>query len=121
MKVARHVRRLERERTPQLVEGAVERTSRRQDADDRMWLLVEQDRPIEDRGIRAELTDPQRVAQNRDAILSGLILVGQKRSAAFRLDAEDVEVVCRDARAAELDRIACARERRGTASLRSDE
>jgi hypothetical protein len=61
MKVTGHVRRLERQRAPDLIEGAIERTPSRQYADHRMRLVVEQDLSIDNAGIRSELADPDRV------------------------------------------------------------
>ena len=117
MEVARHVRRLEGERTPQLIEGAVEGASRRQDADDGMGHVVEENRPVQNRRVGAELIHPQHMAEDGHLVLAGLILVGEKGSAERGLDAEDVEVVRRDARAAQLDRVAHARERGAAAGL----
>src|SRR5215470_19866780 len=101
MKIARHVRGLERERPPELVKGAIERAACRQDADDRVRLLVEENRPIENRSIAAELTDPQRVTQNHHAVLARFVFARLERAAEPRVDTENIEVMGRHASAAQ--------------------
>ena len=117
MKIARHVGRLERERPPELIERAVEGASRRQHPDDRVRLVVEENRAVDDRGIRSELVDPEHMAEDDHAILASLVLIGKKRAASLRLNAEDLEVAGRDPRPTKLHRIAAPRERRRAAAL----
>ena len=121
MKVTRHVRPLERQGPPDLIEGAIERAALRQHADHRVRLVVEQDRPIHDTGIRSELADPERVAEDHDTVFTELILAGRERPSESRFDAEDAKVVCRDARAAQQHRLADARQRGASARLRREE
>ena len=93
MKVARHVRRLERQRPPDLIERSIEGAAGRQHADHRVRTVVEQNRSIDDGRVRTELVHPERVADDHDPILSQLIFTVDERAPAFGLDAEDVEVV----------------------------
>ncbi len=121
VKVTRHVRPLERQGPPDLIEGAIERAALRQHADHRVRLVVEQDRPIHDTGIRSELAHPERVAEDHDTVFTELILAGRERPSESRFDAEDAKVVCRDARAAQQHRLADARQRGASARLRREE
>ena len=121
VKISRHVRGLEREWPPELVERAVEGASRRQHADHRVGLVVEKNRAIDDRGICSELVDPEHMAQNHHVILPPLVFVGQERAASLRPDAEDVEIVRRDSRPTKLDGFPAAREGRGAAGLSGHE
>ena len=121
VKVTRHVRPLERQRPPDLREGTIERATPRQHADHRVRLVVEQDRPIHDTGIRAELADPERVAEDHDTMFAELILAGRERPPESGFDAEDAKVVGRDARAAQQHRLADARQRGASARLRREE
>ena len=105
-----HVRRLERERPPKLIEGAVEGAPRRQDADDGVRFVVQQDRPVDNRWVGAELVDPQDVAQDDDLFLPEPIFIGQKRPTQRGPNAEDLEEVWRDSAAAQLNRVAGAGE-----------
>ncbi len=117
MKIARHVGGFEGERTPQLVEGAIERAARWQHADHRVREVIEQNRAVDDRGVCAELVHPQHMTQDDDLLLAGLVFVGKKRPAKRRADFEDVEEVRGDPRAAELYRLARAGERNRPAGL----
>ncbi len=121
VKVARHVRRFERQGPPDLIEGAVERAALRQHADHRVRLVIEQDRPIHDTGIRSKLADPERVAEDHDTVVAELILAGRERPSESRFDPEDAKVVCRDACAAQLHWLADARQRGASARLRREE
>ena len=86
-----------------------------------MGLVVEQNRAVDDGWIRPELIDPQDVAKDNHAVLSGLILVGKERAPSLGLDAVDIEVMRRDACASQLDRVTAAGKRGGAASLRRHE
>lgn len=120
VKVARHVRRFEGQGPPDLSEGAVEHAALRRHADHRMRVVVEQDRPIHDPGIRPELADPQRVAEDHDTVLPELILARRERPSERRFDPEDAKVVGRDARAAQLHRLADVGQRGASAGLRRE-
>ena len=69
--------------------GAIEGAALRQHADDRVGLAVELNDPVHDGRVGAELTLPERVADDGDLVLAELILAGQERPAEGRLDAED--------------------------------
>src|SRR6516225_1478349 len=117
MKVASHVRRLERERPPELIEGAIERASGGQHADDGMRLVIEQNRSTDNRRIRPKLVDPEHVAEERHMMFSALIFAGQERSTSLSADAVDVEVTSGNSRASELHGFAVAGQCRGAAGL----
>ena len=117
VKVARHVGRFERERPPELVECAVEGAPGRQHADHRVGLVVEQNRAIDDRGVRPELVHPEHMTQDHDVILPELVFIGQERAASFCLDAVDVKKMRRDTCAPDLDRVSDAGERGRSARL----
>ncbi len=86
MKIARHIFRLESERQPELIESPVERTAARQHSDHGIWFSVEQDLTAHHCRIRAELRNPQHVAENRDVLLPALILtLGAQTSGPERL------------------------------------
>jgi hypothetical protein len=102
MKIARHVGGFEGEGPPQLVERAIERAARWQHADDRVREVIEQNRAVDDRGVRAELVHPKHMTQDDDLLFAGLIFAGKKRPAERRADFEDVEEVGGDPRAAKL-------------------
>ena len=121
MEVARHVRRLERQRPPELHRCAVERARRRQDADDRVRLVVEKDRAVDDGRIRAELGDPHAVTDDRHLVFAQLVLTGKKRPAQCRFGAKHLEVARGHQAASELDWFGAAGQRDRVAGLRRHE
>jgi len=65
VKVARHVRRLERQRPPDLIERSIEGAAGRQHADHRVRTVVEQNRSIDDRRVRTELSGLSRMPSTK--------------------------------------------------------
>src|SRR5262249_12352843 len=104
-----HVGRLERQRTPDLIEGAVEGASRWQDSDHRVRLIVQQNGFPDNLQVRAELIHPQNIAQNNDAVFSQLVFVRQEGASQHRLNTENIEIPSRHARAVQEDRLGQAR------------
>ena len=76
--------------------------------------------PSQHRGIGTETAFPEHMAQQHDTIVAGLVLARKKRAAQRRLHAEDVEVVRRDARASDRDRLAPTGQRGAPANFRGD-
>ncbi len=68
------------------------------------------------RRVGAELIHPQHMAEDGHLVFSGLIFIRQKGAAERGLDAEDVEIMGRDARAAQENRFAHAGERDAAAA-----
>ena len=75
MEVARHVGRLESQRPPELVIGAVEGAARRQDSNHGVRLIVEEQSAIEDRSVASETVLPQHVREHHHTIAAGLVFV----------------------------------------------
>src|SRR6266850_1702721 len=92
MKVTRHVRRLEGQGPPQLIERAIKRAAGGQYTNDGVRFIIQENRSMDDRRIAAELTDPESVAEYDDPILPGLVFILKKRTAKRRLDSKDLEV-----------------------------
>ena len=83
---------VERHRQPDLVIRAIEGTVFRQHADDRIRLVVELDRPSDQRRIGSKARHPNPVTEHDDMVPSRLILAGGERPADRRLSAQHVEV-----------------------------
>src|SRR5579864_1732759 len=92
MKVARHVGRLEGKRPPKLVKGAVEGATGRENAHHGVWLIVQKNGAVEDRGVAAETILPQHIGEQNHMFFAELIFVGKERAADNGLDAEDIEI-----------------------------
>jgi hypothetical protein len=104
MEIARHIRWLERQWSPDLRQGPVERAPRRQDAGHGVWRPVQQYCAVEDRHIAPELVLPKDIAEDRDLVLAALILVGNKRAAKIGFDPKDIEILRGDLCPAKLGR-----------------
>ncbi len=78
VKIARHVRGLERERLPDLRLVAVEHAGL-EHADDLVGLAVQHDAAADGRRIRAEAVLPQRVGQHDDLVVAELVLAGREQ------------------------------------------
>ena len=70
-----------------------------------MCLAVQQDVPSQHCGIGTEAAFPEHMAQQHDTIFAELVLARKKRAAQRWLRSEDIEVVRRDARASDQDRL----------------
>ncbi len=119
MEIARHILGLERQRPPDLRKGPVECAARRQHADHNVGDAVQGDGTADHVRIGAELRIPQGVAEDRHMLFPQLLFVGRKRAAERRLDAENIEVMRRNLRPAQLNWLIEARKRHGAAGLRS--
>jgi len=117
VEVARHVGRLEGERPPDLDGRPVKRAALRQDANDCIRLLVELDRPIDDRGVGAELRHPEHMTEHHHLVPAELVFAGEKRAAEGCLDAEDLEIVGRDTPTSKLYWLGAAGKRHRPARL----
>jgi len=97
-----HRRSVEARRGPHVVvaflDGPTESAKlRRQHADDVVQVGVEPNASVENAGIGAELAPPHRVADDHFACEARRSIVGRKLSAQLRRDAQQCEVVWRDA------------------------
>ena len=119
MEIARHIGGLERQRAPELVVGPVESPSRGQHSDHRIRLSIEQNGPTDDVRVGAELRYPERVAQDGNMVLTGLVFIARKSPSLCGLDAEDVKVMRRDQRCAQLCGFAVTGQGGRAAGLRS--
>src|SRR6185295_800284 len=66
------------------------------------------DLPADDSGIAAEVTPPQRIAQDDDAIVAGQVLVRLKKPAISRPNSQQCEERCLNARGEDALRFAAA-------------
>jgi hypothetical protein len=71
--------------------GAVEIEAGREDRDDGVGILVEDDLPADDAGVGSETALPEGVAEDGDAGSAGLILFGEEVAAEGRVDAGEGE------------------------------
>src|SRR5262245_42170661 len=120
MKVARHILRFERQRSPDLRIPTVEHAASREHADHGVRDSVEQDGAADHVRIRPKLRPPQCMAENRYALLSGLVIALYKRTAERCFHAENIEIMRRDSGTAQLDRFANPGERHSAAGPRGN-
>ena len=120
MKIARHVLGLERERRPDILPAAIEARIGWENTDYVIRAIVQQDVTAQQTGIRAEPVLPDAVTENHDLIFSRLVFIGPEGTSENGLDAEDIEIGRRYARAAKLQWILTARERDRSARFGGD-
>ena len=97
VEVAGHVLGFKNQGPPDLRKCPVEGATCRQDSDHGMRAAVEGDGPADHLRVGGELRVPECVTEDGDIVLPRLILVGRKGAAECCLDAENVEIVRRDA------------------------
>src|SRR5260370_36463346 len=113
MEIARHVLPLEGERTPDLRIPPVKYTAARQDAKHGVGRAIENDRAAYHARIGAELRLPECVAENRNMVLSRLVFAVHKSSTGCNVDMKDIEIVRRNPRAPQLQRLVEPSQRDG--------
>ena len=120
MRAAARVRRIERDRPPELGRAIGKVELLRHHADDRDRRAVQRDRSPDDAGFAAEPLLPHAVADDDDGVLAGLILLGRERAAKRGRHAQQLERVPRDLRA--LQPLGAVRpdERRARALIRRE-
>ncbi len=96
-------RRVEREREPDLHVARGIPEARRHDPDDRARDVVHHDLPAEGTGVAAEALLPDAVRHHDDPLGAGPVLARGEPPAERRANAQDVEEVRRDARAADAN------------------
>ena len=106
---------LESERRPDILPAAIEACVGWENANDVIRTVVQHDVWAQQAGIGAEAVLPDAMTENHDLIFSRLILIGRESASENRLDAEDVEIRRRYARAAKLQRVLAAGEGDGSA------
>ncbi len=117
VEVAGHVGGLERQRLPDLGEGAVEHGAAGHDAGHLIGFVIEADGLADDGWVPAELALPEGMTQHYDFVFAELVFVGAEGAAERGANAQNVEVVGRDAHATQQGWLAGAGQGRGPAAL----